>query len=189
MQLNRPIEETVLFIDFFRAMENDDPSILSLDDDTFYDLVDFFYASIGTKKDFQNEQLMSIMSQIIVLRGCLTMIAIKEDNDDIWKIIESYGIKKSINREKIIEEIAQEIKKLDTKYKILDSQIVKAPGKKEKQTAFDVLAKLSLGLEFSLDFSKLTLAEYIGFSKALKDKADAIKSITNKNKKWQPQDN
>lgn len=162
------------FVKFYNAMVKSDASILGVEEDILDELV-FRYREIqGIKEDGYDRAAKPTRLEMVITRSCLLLYSRDPENKEILDVIESLGITISKDTEITSQRIADKLKGLNQRYKLIQGEKPQTSG--EPMGAYDILANLSSSLEFGLDFKNITVAEYLSYSKVLKAKLAAIKS-------------
>jgi len=169
--------DNVLLIDFFKAIDKDDPTIISPDmtkKDLEFLYIDFTYEFKDEEDDFIELIIEDIENEIYEIYLSLDIIRVFWGDDikfnEISKYLKKLGYTVTKNNfEDDCEKIEISIKQKTNKIKSLKSSIVLNPNKdKNKKTnTYLLLASLSKQLKFEIDYDKLTIIKFIYYIKTL----------------------
>lgn len=171
---------TLKFVDFYGALIDNDYKKLNIDEDSWLDLSGEFGELIKSKPNSLEKQLEKLDTQVRILLGCLTLLSKKWDDDVVlWAEDCGVVIQMATFDEDLIK-LGKFIKSLKSKITLLQTQLPLEPNAgKDKSTAYDILAGLSTGLGFGVDFN-MTVLEYVGFKNALSRNNEAMKNSKKK---------
>lgn len=166
--------KTILFVDFFNALKDNDHKSIGCTEDELEDLANEYFSLLSLKKDQMDQQLRSIIIDVNIIESSIILFNQQEYDKDIAKMLLRFGVDCfPDNMPESIVKLQAKLKELYQKYTVLKAQEIKMP--QENLSGEDVLAQLSLGLEMKLDFNQVTVSEYISYSKALRKKNASIK--------------
>lgn len=171
----------ILFVDFFEALQKNDPEILGISEDDFEELSHMFFELVKNKSS-EDDEIQKLHVEYEILSSCLIILTngydkeisdlLKKRNFDLYPD----------NVKEISDKIMKELKVIERKITVLKSNIPKPNKEGEKFTGYDIIAQISVGLEMHIDPLKITVLEYISLSKALKMKNKKIEETVNKHK-------
>lgn len=159
--------ESTKYVDFHNRMETGDEKFLGhITTEEYYDLVDMFNKKIGLKKSASIKQLSKISDIISFLSTASYLYEVSGRDDETDKILSSLGVNISLSGKKLIEDIQDKIKKLTSKYVLIDSNVVRPKNNKSAQ---ELIALLSAAIESYLP-SSISISEYIAYYKVARAK-------------------
>ena len=170
---------TLKFVDFYEALANNNYKELNIDEDSWLDLSGEFGQLIKLKPNVLEKQIEKTETQVRILLGCMVLLS-KGWDDDVAIWAEDCGVVVLMaTLEDDLIKLGEYIKSLKSKITLLKTQLPIEPSSKDKQTAYDILANLSTGLGFGVDFN-MTVLQYIGFRNALRKSSEAMKNSKKK---------
>lgn len=181
----------ILIIPFLKAIEANDPSIISpdLSKVEFKKLVQEFLDSDREFKSPIEKRAHKRKAEMKLIAACMFYLRFDPLNKDILAILDENKI--SIAFETYFEDIKKAYKRVqqleflrkqDQSKMPDESKLKKKSESLEKSSIFDMLTSLSTGLELSLDFNKMVVSEFISYKKALRRKIDVMKKQVNNKK-------
>ena len=163
------------FIPFHEAMVASDHTIIDVTEEEFWELIQEFQSKLGQRIDSIEKQLNDMKEKISLLRASLILLTRGWDGE-ICDVVTGLGIEVDrLDLDKTLVTIADAIERLYNNYKILESQRPPEPEQMLVATAYDILANLSMNLEFGISFQEITVLEYLSYKYAIKMKLDSLK--------------
>ncbi|RLA04533.1 MAG: hypothetical protein DRQ45_00595 [Gammaproteobacteria bacterium] len=166
---------TLRFIPFYNAISTGDYESIGVTEEEFWELSDEFSEKLKTKTDSINKQLEDIKKKISLLRASLILLTNGHDQEIIDVVISLDVEVEEDDLDRTLINIANQIDKLYKNYKILETQKPPTPKSSGEYSAYDILANMSMNLEFGVNFEKITVLEYLSYKSAIKSKLDSIK--------------
>lgn len=180
--INEKTLKDLIFVEFFEALKTDDYESLGISEENFDDLINEYFKHAEASMSITEQTLQKLKVEIAILSSTVQILS-EGYNKELIELLQDYKIELyPDNVQEVIEVLVDKVRRLTQKHTVLDGTIIKID--EDKITSpYDILANLSLGLEIGLNFDKVTVMQYLSYSKALKRKNRDIKAQINKHKK------